>query len=389
MTMKESAAGVLLTVGVLMTTFAAMANAATTVLDPGPGTDYLGIWCGGQTENEIATGFDTAANAVTLVKVATTCHGSGRGSPNQYYLACWTVTFAQDGSIVSKVWLATNHWVQGNPAIPCPVPADPAVVYTHEDGAGNFPATLSTALIGSTYRAVLETTCTPINFGVTVSGTIGVPGAEGCYSFNGLAGDGVRVSVIETSGTLLAVQEVRRPDGTVLCSTASGSVDCALDATGLHTIVVHDGSGTATGGYDVTLTCLTPACGTGERVPHLTIGMAATLTPARFVKTLAYTITVGNDGGASAGDVVVQDTLPTGLFVRSLSSTQGTCSQVQQAVTCTVGSLAPSATVVVSITAVTVLGSGQVTNTACVETDNCATTVTNLPDGDAGPPQSR
>jgi hypothetical protein len=41
MTMKASSVRVLVTVGVLMTTFAAMANAATTVLDPGRGTDYL------------------------------------------------------------------------------------------------------------------------------------------------------------------------------------------------------------------------------------------------------------------------------------------------------------------------------------------------------------
>ncbi len=371
-----------LTVGVLMTMFAAMANAGTTVLEPGPGTDYLGVWCGGQQVNEIATGFDAAANAVTLVKVTTTCHGSGRGSPNQYYLACWTVTFAQDGSIASKEWLATNHWAQGHPSIPCPVPADPAAVYTYEDGAGNFPATLSTARIGTTsavYRAVLETTCTSINFGHTVSGTISAPGEEACYSFSGSAGDGLRVSVVETSGAFLAVQEVRRPDGTVLCSSASGIIDCTLDASGLHTVVVRDSSGAATGGYDMTLTCLTPACGPGERVPHLTIGMTATLTPGRLIRTLGYTITVGNDGGASAADVVVEDTLPQGLFVRSLSSTQGTCSHVKRAVICTVGSLAPSGSVVVNITAVTALFSGHVTNTACVETDDCATTITNLP----------
>ena len=358
--------------------FIALANAATIVFDPGPGTDYLAIWCGGQQVNEIATGFDAAANAVTLVKVTTTCHGSGRGSPNQYYLACWTVTFAQNGSILSKVWLATNHWRQGQPAIPCPVPADPTAVYTYEDGAGNFPATLGTALIGTVYRAVLETTCTPINFEDTVSGTISVPGEEGCYSFGGLAGDRVRVSVVVTSGTLVAVQEVRRPDGTVLC-TASGSVDCTLDATGLHTIVVRDSSGTATGAYDMTLTCLTPACGPGERVPHLTIAMAATVTPGRFIRTLAYTITVGNDGGASAPNVVVEDTLPQGLFIVGLSSTQGTCSHAQRAVTCTIGSLTPLGSVTVNITAVTLRSSGQVTNTACVETNNCATTVTNLP----------
>ena len=377
--MKKATIVVLLAAGVLMTMLAARANAASTVLDPGPGTDYLGVWCGGQQVNEIATGFDAAANAVTLVKVTTTCHGSGRGSPNQYYLTCWTVTFAQDGSIESKAWLATNHWAQGHPSIPCPVPADPAAVYTYEDGAGNFPASLSTELIGAVYRAVLETTCNPITFGRTASGTIIAPGEEACSSFAGSAGDGVRVRVVGTSGALLPVQEVRRPDGTILCGTASGVVDCTLDASGLHTIVVRDSSDTATGGYDLTLTCLTPSCGAEVPQPHLTIGMRATLTLGRLIRTLAYTVTVGNDGGAPADNVVVEDMLPQGLFIRSLSSTYGTCSHLQRAVTCMVGSLAPTGSVAVNITAVMALPREQITNTACVGTDNCATTITNLP----------
>jgi len=358
---------------VLLSSCAAMSHAATTVLDPGPGTDYLATSCGGQAVNEIATGFDASANAVTLVKVSTTCHGSGRGSPNQYYLACWTVTFGQDGVIASKLWLATNHWVQGNPAIPCPVPADPAAVYTHTDGAGNFPATLSTAPVGtsSSYRAVLDTTCNLIGFGGIASGTISAAGESACYSFAGAAGNAIRVSAVRTAGSLVPAQDVRRPDGSVLCGPASGSVDCTLDASGLHTIVVRDAGGTATGDYTMTLV--------RTDVPHLTIGMVATLTPGRLVRTLDYQISVGNDGGAPAAGVVVQDTLPQGLLVRSMSTSQGSCSHAQRAVTCTIGTLAPSGTAVVHIVATTALTSGQVTNTACVETNNCATTVTTLP----------
>lgn len=377
--MKTSAMGVL-TATVFMTLISATANAAITVLDPGPGTDYLGIWCGGQKVNEIATGFDAAANAVTLVKVTTTCHGSGRGSANQYYLACWTVRFGQDGGIVSKVWLATNHWVQGHPTIPCPVPADPAAVYPYADGAGNFPETLSTALVGASnavYRATLETTCGAIKLGETVSGAISAPGEEACYSFDGSAGGGVRVGVVDTSGNLAAVSEVRGPDGSVLCGAAPGTVDCTVTASGLQHIVVRDAGGTGTGGYDVTLTCLGATCATGPS--HLTIGMTAALTPRRFVRTLDYTITVANDGGAPAPEVVVEDALPQGLFVRSVSSTQGSCSVAARTITCAVGSLAPSASAVVSLSTVTIRPEGQIANTACVAADNCATTITDLP----------
>jgi hypothetical protein len=155
--MNSSTAGAVPIAGVFVLS-AAFAHADTLVLDPGPGTDYLTQWCGGQTESEIATGFDASSNALTLVQVATTCPGSGHSSPNQHYLACWTVSFDLSGVIVSQAWLATNHWQQGHPAIPCPGAApDPAAVYPHADGAGNFPATLSTGPVGTgnAYRAVL------------------------------------------------------------------------------------------------------------------------------------------------------------------------------------------------------------------------------------------
>lgn len=367
---------------VLAMAFAATAGAATLVLDPGPGTDYLGVWCGGQRVSEIATGFDAAADAATLVQVSTTCHGSGRGSPNQYYLACWTVNFGHDGRIASKVWLATHHWVQGHPAIPCPVAADAAAVYTHTDGAGHFPATLSTTAIGTTspvYRAVLETTCAAVHVGDTVAGTISAPGEEACYSLSGSAGDGLRLGAVPTAGALLPVPELRRPDGSVLCGPGpgAGTVDCTLDASGLHTIVVQDAGGTATGSYNLSVACHGPSCATSA--PHLTIGMGAAAAPGRFLRTLAYTITVGNDGESPAADVVVEDTLPQGLFVRSLGTTQGSCSHVGHAVTCTLGSIPSMGSVVVDVTAVTRHSEGDVTNTACVDADTCATTVTQLP----------
>jgi uncharacterized repeat protein (TIGR01451 family) len=353
-----------------------MANAATIPLDPGPGTDYLGIWCGGQQVNEIATGFDALGYATTLVKVTTTCHGSGRGSPNQYYLACWTVGFGPDGSIQSKTWLATNHWGQGNPAIPCPVSADPAAVYDHLDGAGNFPAALSTSVTNNVDRAVLDATCAPIIRGDALSGTIGATGEETCYGTSGTTGDQIRVTVTETAGALVPVAEVRRPDGTALCRTTAGVATCTLDVSGAHTIVVSDASGTATGDYQLTLACPTPSCGPGA--PHLTIGMTAKLTSSRFARTLIYTIAVGNDGDAPADDVVLDDTLPSGLFVKSVSTAQGTCAQTKQAVSCAIGSIAPSQSVAVVISAITALSSAQVTNTACVDTNTCISTTTEI-----------
>lgn len=209
--------------------------------------------------NEIATGFDADSNATTLVKVTTNCPGSGRGAPVQHYLACWTVTFDDAGAIASKEWLATSHWSGSNPSIPCPVAADPAAIFSVADGAGQFPETLSTTTVSGSYRAVLDAACAPISFGQTRSGTIDVPGGTSCYAFRAKDGDSVRVTAGATAGTLKPIAAVTRPDGTALCG-GEGAVDCAIDSAGRHVIAVADVDGTATGGFDVSLSCTSPSC---------------------------------------------------------------------------------------------------------------------------------
>lgn len=132
---------------------AASANAAPRVLDPGPGGDYLGVWCGGQKVNEWGMGFDANGNVVTRVRVTTTCHGSGRGAPNIYYQTCETVTFMPNGAILSKT---DRVYSSGRHITSCAADVDAAAVYTRRDAAGNVLATLSTTLGATGYRAVLE-----------------------------------------------------------------------------------------------------------------------------------------------------------------------------------------------------------------------------------------
>jgi hypothetical protein len=153
---------------------AGVARADTIVLDPGPGTDYLIYSCGGQQINEVATDFDASGNATTLVTVTTTCPGSGHNSPSHHHLSCWTVSFDGTGGIQLQTEIATNEWLQGDPSEPCPVIADPDAVFQYWDvpyprwcsahphappcHPGAPALTLSTSLIGSGYRAVLERT---------------------------------------------------------------------------------------------------------------------------------------------------------------------------------------------------------------------------------------
>ena len=140
-----------------------VAVAATTVLDPGPGTQYLTVSCGGQSVTETATGFDASNLAQTQVEVRTTCHLSGRGSKSRNYVACWTLHRDLDATIVSKENILTSSWLTGSTPVACP-PVDQNAVYRLEDGNGNPLASLSTIQIQSVYgqittvnRAVLDT----------------------------------------------------------------------------------------------------------------------------------------------------------------------------------------------------------------------------------------
>ncbi|MGH8265034.1 MAG: hypothetical protein ACRETU_13900 [Steroidobacterales bacterium] len=128
------------------------ALAATTVLDPGDGRQYLQNWCGGQTVNEYAQGFNDTGNALAAVKVTTRCSTGGRGTKPRTYLACWMVTFDDNGAILNQEYVNSGSWVQGNPPTNCALVLDPAATFARDDRA-----TLTTSLVGTLYRAVLET----------------------------------------------------------------------------------------------------------------------------------------------------------------------------------------------------------------------------------------
>ncbi|MGQ0670200.1 MAG: COG1361 S-layer family protein, partial [Actinomycetota bacterium] len=82
----------------------------------------------------------------------------------------------------------------------------------------------------------------------------------------------------------------------------------------------------------------------------------------------SFTITVTNNGDATAHDVVVTDTLPAGLTITSVSGPN--CSVVGQTATCNVGDLAPGASVEITINVTADEGAcPSVTNQATVTFD--------------------
>src|SRR4029077_870703 len=168
--------------------------------------------------------------------------------------------------------------------------------------------------------------------------------------------------------------------GTITC-TDSGTL--GVNATASFTLVLQVNAGT-TSGTNITDTVTATAA---NIVPSITTNTAnATVVVANansadvaIVKTgapnpvtagtpLTYTLTVTNNGPASATNVTVTDTLPSAVTYLSSTTTQGSCSEAGGSVTCLLGTIANTGTATISI--LTLPGtSGVVSNTATVSAD--------------------
>ncbi|HXH77400.1 hypothetical protein [Nocardioides sp.] len=103
---------------------------------------------------------------------------------------------------------------------------------------------------------------------------------------------------------------------------------------------------------------------------------------------VTYTLTVVNNGPSLATATEVTDTLPDGIVPGTATTSAGTCTVVGQAVTCTLGNVAPGTSVVITVTAGTSAATapGARTNEARVSSavtdadpsDNTAQTVVNI-----------
>lgn len=113
---------------------------------------------------------------------------------------------------------------------------------------------------------------------------------------------------------------------------------------------------------------------TVESVADLSITKSASPDPVTPGSTLTYTLTATNNGPEDATNVIVTDTLPAGLSLVSVTSSQGTCTGT---VTCNLGTLPSGATATITIV-VTVDAA-----TGCGATlPNTASIVSDVPDPD-------
>jgi hypothetical protein len=113
------------------------------------------------------------------------------------------------------------------------------------------------SLFGDAVTSVQDLTapsgCTAIVVGGGLTAaSIGTAGETDCYTFAGTAGQHITSHVVETSGSLFALQEIVRPSGVTECG-ASGATDlgCVLSTSGTFKVVVYDSSGPTTGNYSI------------------------------------------------------------------------------------------------------------------------------------------
>lgn len=155
---------------------------------------------------------------------------------------------------------------------------------------------------------------------------------------------------------------------TVSYTVTSGILGAYTSATSVVTATATQ-SASANAANSATLTVYDKA--------DLTITKTDSIDPVALGTNFDYLITVNNNGPDSALNVIVTDTVPTGLSINSVSGTGWTCSNSSSGmVTCTMASLVVGASNPIDIN---VVGSsiGVKTNTATVAASNDVTTTNN------------
>jgi uncharacterized repeat protein (TIGR01451 family) len=126
---------------------------------------------------------------------------------------------------------------------------------------------------------------------------------------------------------------------------------------------------------DATPQQLAPTAPTGTTLPGATItvrayadmaiGMTVSADPGPTGRNLSYTLIATNGGPNNAANVVVTDTLPSGVTFISATSTKGTCAQSVGIVTCQVGDVANGSNATITVVVVPT-AAGTLSNRATV-----------------------
>jgi uncharacterized repeat protein (TIGR01451 family) len=135
------------------------------------------------------------------------------------------------------------------------------------------------------------------------------------------------------------------------------------------TTVIPFGLFVGIGGIHFNLVDVVRAYNANFITADLSVAIADAPDPVKKDKPLTYTITVTNGGPAPATGVTLTDALPTGIQLKALKTSQGTCTSAKvnnvTTATCTLGNIANASSATVTIT-IGRLTAGTLTNTASV-----------------------
>jgi uncharacterized repeat protein (TIGR01451 family) len=163
------------------------------------------------------------------------------------------------------------------------------------------------------------------------------------------------VQVTDTLPAGMAFDSTVPSQGT--CSQASGTVTCQLGTigNGNGALVTIKGRPQSTGTVSNTATVSSsvndPVTSNNTATASTTVNPSADLAvtntdspdPVAVGTQLTYAVGVSNAGPSSATGITLTDTLPAGVTFNSATPTQGSCSQASGTVTCSLGTLASTA----------------------------------------------
>jgi uncharacterized repeat protein (TIGR01451 family) len=177
-----------------------------------------------------------------------------------------------------------------------------------------------------------------------------------------------------TTGGTVGCQLGGLPVGQSATITISGTVDAAQTAALVNTATLTSSTPDPTP-TDHSATVTTPVAPSAD----LRIVKTVDKTSLNAGEALRYTLVVTNDGLSVAKAVNVDETPPAGITIAAISTPVGSCSVVPAGRRCSLGDLAPGATVTISVTATVdaSTAAGTLTNTAVVSSSTTDPVATN------------